>query len=213
MKVGEISGVFLEQTSYVNNGRLTFERRYLVREHDNYVVVSWFNYWRNDDTWECGSQIYLTKKNIELLTLATLDKAPPERAPARVPVIYIAGKFTGPDSWAIAQNVHAARELGMRVALSGAMPLIPHANTSEFFGTLTESFWYAGTMELLERCDAVVFGNNWQDSTGSKVEFERAREKKMEIFYDNSNELERMRLWVINFFKDWVINFLKDFTA
>ena len=97
-------------------------------------------------------------------------------------VIYIAGKFTAPNSWQRAQNIRAAEIVGFAVAQAGAMPLIPHANTAHFDGTCSPEFWYEGTLELLRRSDAVMLVPEWEDSRGVKPELEEARTRKMPIF-------------------------------
>lgn len=69
---------------------------------------------------------------------------------------YVIGPFTADTQWGIAENVRRAERAGYIVALHGAMPVIPHANTQNFHGICTPGFWYAGTMELLKRCDFAV---------------------------------------------------------
>ena len=92
-------------------------------------------------------------------------------------VVYIAGKFRGPTAWDIAENVRAAERAGLEVAKLGAMPLIPHANTAHFHGQCTDEFWIEGTLELLERSDAIwVFNReHYTSSEGTQGEVRRAR--------------------------------------
>ena len=97
-------------------------------------------------------------------------------------VVYIAGKFTGKNGWEVAENVRAAERVGFAVAKMGLMPLIPHANTCHFFGTLSEEFWYGGTLELLRRCDAVVLVPGWRDSAGARVERDEAVLRGLPVF-------------------------------
>lgn len=101
-------------------------------------------------------------------------------------VIYIAGRFRGPDAWAIENNVRRAEEIGFEVAKLGAMPLIPHSNTRFFHGALPDSFWLEGTLELLRRCDAVMTVPGWTESVGAMGEIAEARNRDMEIFHDLS---------------------------
>lgn len=84
-----------------------------------------------------------------------------------LPVVYIAGKFRGPDALAIAENVLEAERWGLHVAKAGAMPLIPHTNNGRFHGLLTEQFWIDGTLALLAKCDAALFIPGWTDSSGA----------------------------------------------
>ncbi len=97
-------------------------------------------------------------------------------------VVYVAGKFTGANSWEVRKNVNAAEALAFQVAELGAMPLCPHTNTANFFGTLDEAFWYAGTLELLRRCDAVIFVPGWEESKGVRAEFKEATARNIPMF-------------------------------
>lgn len=72
------------------------------------------------------------------------------------------------------------------------MPLIPHANTAHFDGTLSAEFWYEGTLELLRRCDAVMLVAEWEDSKGVKAELEEARARKMPIFM----RIDQLMAWL-----------------
>ena len=101
----------------------------------------------------------------------------------RMRVIYVAGPFRGKTAWEVAENVRAAERLGFEVAQLGAMPLIPHANTSNFDGTMTAEFWLEGTMELLRRSDAVIFTLDWDRSSGARGEEKEARRLAIPCFY------------------------------
>lgn len=97
-------------------------------------------------------------------------------------VVYVAGKFRGPTAWDVEQNIRRAEAVGMDVARLGAAPLIPHANTRFFHGTLTDDFWLAATMAMLERCDAVMLVSGWETSAGTRAEVARARERGIQVF-------------------------------
>jgi len=97
-------------------------------------------------------------------------------------LVYIAGKFRGPTAWDIEQNIRRAEWVGMEVARLGAAPLIPHANTRFFHGTLTDEFWLAATLEMLDRCDAVQLVQGWPESKGTLAEIERARARGIPVF-------------------------------
>lgn len=107
-------------------------------------------------------------------------------------IIYVAERFTGKNAWEIHRNVSHAESLGMAVAEAGAMPLIPHKNTSNFFGTLTEEFWYEGTLELLRRCDAMILVPGWQGSKGVQAEIDEALNRKMPLF----ERVEELVTWL-----------------
>lgn len=94
-------------------------------------------------------------------------------------VVYVAGPFRAANQWRIAENIRAAERVGRLVAMAGAMPLIPHANTAHFHGLETPEFWLEGTLELLRRCDAAVFIDNWHESRGSVGEWEECMRLKL----------------------------------
>jgi hypothetical protein len=97
-------------------------------------------------------------------------------------VIYIAGPYGADTPWDVEQNVRRAEEVSLAVAECGAMPLCPHTNTRFFDGQLTHDFWLEGTMELMRRCDAVLFIDNWRDSHGSVGEWDEAEALDMPRF-------------------------------
>lgn len=113
-------------------------------------------------------------------------------------VVYVAGKFRAKTAWGVAENVRAAERVGYEVAAAGAMPLIPHANTAHFDGTMTAEFWLEGTMELLRRCDAVVMVPGWRTSQGAMAEFLHAQELQLPVFQDGDpfDDLEAFKKWV-----------------
>ena len=98
-------------------------------------------------------------------------------------VVYIAGPFRGPTAWDIAENIRNAERVGFEIAKFGAMPLIPHANTAHFHGTLPDQFWLDGTMELLRRCDGIVFLKGWEGSAGCRAEHEEACRLRLPMWF------------------------------
>jgi hypothetical protein len=91
-----------------------------------------------------------------------------------IPLIYIAGPFTAPTPWGIAENVREAERWGLLVAEHGGMPVIPHANTHLFHGQLDAEFWYEGTMALMRACDGVFLMPRWRESRGALAEAQKA---------------------------------------
>lgn len=99
-----------------------------------------------------------------------------------IPLIYIAGPLGAPTPLGVRRNIEAARDLGLKVAGFGAYPVIPHTNTGEFYGLLSETdLWVPGAMELLRRCDALVMLNTWMKSKGTKAEVVQAQQARMPI--------------------------------
>ncbi len=98
-------------------------------------------------------------------------------------LVYIAGPLMGAHAWGIHENIYRAAQIGFEVAKLGAYPVIPHTNTgSVFMGTMDAEFWYAGTLELMRRCDALVMVPGWEKSTGAAAEAKEASERGMPIF-------------------------------
>ena len=92
----------------------------------------------------------------------------------QLPMIYVAGPFTGKNPWDTHCNVVQAEQHAARVAKAGGVPLCPHTNTKNFVGIQTEEFWYNATMRLMLSCDAVfccnVIGTNGTESPGTLTE-------------------------------------------
>lgn len=112
-------------------------------------------------------------------------------------VVYVIGPFRAATHWDLLQNVRQAERLGLEVAKRGAMPLIPHNNTANFNGLLSEDFWVEGTKELLRRADAAItveaIGGEWQKSVGSVGE---VREMGEVLGRPVFHHLEHLRLWL-----------------
>jgi hypothetical protein len=113
-------------------------------------------------------------------------------------VLYVAGAFTAPTGWGIEQNVRAAEKVGLYVARLGAMPVIPHANTRFFHGECTEEFWYAGTLEMLKRCDGIIMVAGWSESKGARVEYDYALSRspqRMPVFFAGITPDDVIQAW------------------
>lgn len=107
-------------------------------------------------------------------------------------VVYIAGPFRGKTAWDIEQNIRRAESVAYEVALAGAAPLCPHANTRYFHGTLTDAFWIDATVELLRRCDAVMLVKGWENSSGTRGEIVVAESIGIPIW----RQIEDLKEWI-----------------
>ena len=103
-------------------------------------------------------------------------------------LIYVAGPYRASTAWGIERNIHAAREMGARIAVYGCYPMIPHANTAHFDGLADDALWLGGTLEMMRRCDAAVFLSNFRESSGACNEYEEAERMKMLIYIENVHD-------------------------
>ncbi len=87
-------------------------------------------------------------------------------------LVYVAGPFSAKDRAGVEASIARAVELGLKVARLGACPIIPHANTShpDFEALQPYTFWLDATAEQLRRCDAVIFTDDWERSSGARSE-------------------------------------------
>ena len=84
-------------------------------------------------------------------------------------VVYIAGPFRGPTNWDIERNIRQAQKLALGVWRLGAAALCPHTNAGLCFrGAASDGVWLDGCIELLKRCDGVLFHPEWRRSEGSQ---------------------------------------------
>jgi hypothetical protein len=90
-----------------------------------------------------------------------------------LPLVYIAGPFSGPDRHSVDLNIKAAEAASLLVARLGAAPVCPHANTANpaFESAQGYEFWIEATAELLRRCDGAVFIWGWESSSGARKEY------------------------------------------
>ena len=102
----------------------------------------------------------------------------------KMAVVYIAGPFSGADAWEIHCNVHRANAVARDVARLGAAPLTPHAIGAHFHGTESYEFWCAATLEMMRRCDAVLFTLDWTRSRGALAEKQEAERLGIPRFLD-----------------------------
>jgi hypothetical protein len=112
---------------------------------------------------------------------------------------YIIGPFRAPTTWEVQLNVRNAEMRGLEVAQLGAFPVIPHKNTENFNGLLTDDFWLQGTEELLLRCDFAITVATlhvpWYLSAGSQSEVALANQQGIPVFH----ELMNLRAWLKEF--------------
>ena len=99
-------------------------------------------------------------------------------------VVYVAGPFRGPHSWAIENNIRRAEELAWKVWEQGFTAISPHCNTRYFQHSLPDHIWLDGDLEILKRCDVLLLTPDWERSEGTRIEKEFAEEYGIPVVYD-----------------------------
>lgn len=109
-------------------------------------------------------------------------------------LVYVSGPFTAPTRAGVEANIARAEALAVEVARLGACPICPHANTSHpsFESVQPYQFWIDATLEMMRRCDAVVFTPDWRTSRGAVGEHAEAVRLGMPVF----ETVEELAEWI-----------------
>jgi hypothetical protein len=109
-------------------------------------------------------------------------------------IIYISGKYSGKTDAETNQNIQKARLMAAKVWELGYPCLCPHTNTSNFEEICSCDYedYIEGDLTLLSRCDAILLLDNYEDSTGAKIELSQARELNKQVYY-SFEELEKAK--------------------
>ena len=111
--------------------------------------------------------------------------------------IYIAGPYRGANAWEVERNIRRVEELGFRVAEMGGLSVIPHTMYRYWDGTLTDDFWLACGIKLLDVCDAVCVVTGYANSRGTLAEINSAVMAGKPVFLQDSEEdLEQLRAFI-----------------
>lgn len=99
-------------------------------------------------------------------------------------LLYIAGRYRGISDEQVQLNIETAKYFGMLAIEKGWYPVIPHMNTAhmEAITCAGDSFFIEGTLELMERCDAVLMIPGWEPSVGASGERKRAMDLGMPVY-------------------------------
>lgn len=109
-------------------------------------------------------------------------------------VIYTAGPYRGPNTWAIEKNIRAAEDVAAQVWAAGHIALCPHANARHMEGVTSDEVMLAGTLELMRRCDAVLLLPTWRRSTGAVAEVQEALRLRMPVMMAWADERYTRRI-------------------
>lgn len=109
-------------------------------------------------------------------------------------VVYVAGKFRGPNHWVVENNIRRAEEVALDLWRMGAAVICPHTNTRFFDGAAPDEIWLEGDIEIMKRCDAVYMVGDWRASKGATAEREVALAAGIPVFDGDYGEFER---WLV----------------
>jgi nucleoside 2-deoxyribosyltransferase len=98
-------------------------------------------------------------------------------------VCYIAGPFRAATPWLVEQNVRAAEALALEVWRLGAAAVCPHANTRFMDKAAPDDVFLRGDLAILERCDALLTLDAWQQSRGARDEVTHAVARGIPVFH------------------------------
>jgi hypothetical protein len=110
-------------------------------------------------------------------------------------VVYVAGPLRAKNAWEMELNIRRAEELALQVWKMGAAAICPHAMNRFYFGALGpmgDQMFLDGDFEIIRRCDAVLFTEDWMDSTGAMLEHKVARKEGITMVYD----IEELEAWL-----------------
>lgn len=108
-------------------------------------------------------------------------RSKPQRKPK---LVYIAGPYRADTVEAVKLNIESAKKTALLVLEKGYYPVTPHLNSAlfELLANVDDQFYLDHTLELMERCNAVVMSQGWQESQGATAEYERAKEIKQTVY-------------------------------
>jgi hypothetical protein len=105
-------------------------------------------------------------------------------------LIYVAGPYHSENPHVIEENILKAKRAALECWDRGWAVICPHANTAGFERfqrppwKVQQHTWIEGDIEILRRCDAIVMLPGWENSPGSRKEFEAAHLFGLTIYED-----------------------------
>jgi nucleoside 2-deoxyribosyltransferase len=117
-------------------------------------------------------------------------------------LIYVAGSYTSETFAGVDRNIKIADALGQeivkRFGQRGVFVSIPHNNTPLHWEGIQSGEWfYEATMELLKRCDAMIYvPGDFDSSLGTKNEVLHCQKNQKPYFCGDEDGLERFDEWL-----------------
>lgn len=103
-------------------------------------------------------------------------------------VVYIASPYRSSTIRGTVENIRRAETVAIKYWKLGYAVICPHLNTALFDGILPDRIWILGDLEILTRCDVVVFCEGWSKSPGCNTEMYLAKDLDKEIIFDKEEE-------------------------
>lgn len=97
-------------------------------------------------------------------------------------VAYVAGPYRASTDAEVEANTQESKAIAVDLWQMGLTVYCPHLNTAHFGGLCPESWFLAGHLVMLGRCDLLVLHPAWRVSDGSRAEVRAARIAQMPIY-------------------------------
>lgn len=95
---------------------------------------------------------------------------------------YVAAPYRAKTIRGIVENIRHAEKIALDIWALGYPTICPHKNTALFDGAAPDDVWLRGDLELLNRCDFLVYSPNSDSSAGARAEIEHARFRGIPVF-------------------------------
>lgn len=115
-------------------------------------------------------------------------------------VFYVAGPYRAPSEFEVQQNIDKAKYVAANLWEAGVAVVCPHLNTAHLGGIVADEFFLEGDLEILRRCDAVLFLKDWMLSKGACAEHSFALAQGIPVFYEG--EVERDTTALLEFIEE-----------
>ncbi len=101
-------------------------------------------------------------------------------------ILYISHPYTADDYNKVRRNVHNAARLAAKCVERGWAVINPIGNAHSMAKHVDRPHgdWLLMDLALMDRCDAVLFAKDWQNSRGCRVEHSYAVSKCFTVYYE-----------------------------
>lgn len=107
-------------------------------------------------------------------------------------IVYVAGAMNGSNILDVLGNISRGIKVGAELLELGYAPFVPHLDIAfklqggDNFNVDMQTY-YDYTMEFLTRCDFVIVCPKSENSKGTKLEIEKAKELGIPVYYSVSD--------------------------